>query len=186
MNDAKVGGKIRGKIEAFSGKLSRGLPKVGQRLVREVLYGVQSRGSVRLSEIGRALGEETGMKKVIERLGRGLNRAGLREQVRKNLLEWAAGQIEGETLLVLDPTDISKPYAEKMQYLARVRDGSRKQLRDGYWCCQVVGVRRNSARCCRCIRSCTRKRRRILSVRMRRFSRRWRRSRRRRASEGSG
>ena len=145
MNDAKVGGKIRGKIEAFSGKLSRGLPKVGQRLVREVLYGVQSRGSVRLSEIGRALGETTGMKKVIERLGRGLHRAGLRERVRKNLLEWAAGQIESETLLVLDPTDISKPYAEKMQYLARVRDGSRKQLRDGYWCCQVVGVRRNSA-----------------------------------------
>ena len=32
-----------------------------------------------------------------------------------------------------------------MQYLARVRDGSRRQLRDGYRCCQVVGVRRDSA-----------------------------------------
>jgi hypothetical protein len=85
------------------------------------------------------------MKKVIERLGQQLNRATLRERVRRILLEWAAGQIEVETLLVLDPTDFSKPYAEKMQYLARVRDGSRGQLRDGYWCCQVVGVRRDSA-----------------------------------------
>ena len=132
MNDAKVGGKIRGKIEAFSGKLSRGLPKVGQRLVREVLYGVQSRGSVRLSEIGRALGETTGMKKVIERLGRGLHRAGLRERVRKNLLEWAAGQIESETLLVLDPTvaslggEIPKP----PWFLQRLRPHHRPPISD--------------------------------------------------------
>ena len=85
------------------------------------------------------------MKKVIERLSRQLNRAGLRQRVRKNLLEWAAGQIEGGTLLVVDPTDISKPYAEKMEYLARVRDGSSGELREGYGCCQVVGVRRGSA-----------------------------------------
>ena len=114
-------------------------------MVREVLYGVQCRASVRLSEIGRALSERTGMKKVIERLSRQLNRAGLRQRVRKNLLEWAAGQIDEETLLVVDPTDIRKPYAEKMEYLARVRDGSSGELRDGYWCCQVVGVRRGSA-----------------------------------------
>jgi len=45
----------------------------------------------------------------------------------------------------LDPTDISKPYAKKMPYLARVRDGSEGKLRDGYWWCQVVGARRGSA-----------------------------------------
>jgi hypothetical protein len=49
------------------------------------------------------------------------------------------------SLLVVDPTDISKPYAEKMQYLARVKHGSAGQLRDGYWCCQVVVARRGSS-----------------------------------------
>ena len=145
MDDAKVGWKIREKMVEFSGKLLVGLPKTAQRLVREVLYGVQCRASVRLSEIRRALEERTVMKKIVERLSRQLNRAGLRECVRKNRLEWAVGKIEEETLLVVDPTDISKPYAEKMEYLARVRDGSRGELRDGYWCCQVVGVRRGSA-----------------------------------------
>lgn len=145
MNDAKVAWKIREKIDEFSGKLSLGLPKTGQRLVREVLYGVQCRASVRLSEIARALEESTSMKKIIERLSRQLKRAGLREEVRKNQLEWAAGRIDEKTLLVVDPTDISKPYAEKMEYLARVRDGSKGELRDGYWCCQVVGARRGSA-----------------------------------------
>ena len=48
--------------------------------------------------------------------------------MRENLLELAAGRIDSETLLVLDPTDISKPYAQKMQYLAPVRDGSEGRL----------------------------------------------------------
>ena len=62
--------------------------------------------------------------------------------MRENLLELAAGRIDSETLLVLDPTDISKPYAQKMQYLAPVRDGSEGRIREGYWCCPVIGARR--------------------------------------------
>jgi len=145
MDDAKIAWKIREKIQQFSGKLSAHLPKTAQRLVREVVFGVQSRGSVRLSEIGRSLEENTSLKKIIERLGRQLQRAGLRHRVRENLLQMAAGRIDSQSLLVLDPTDISKPYAKKMQYLARVRDGSEGKLRDGYLCCQVVGARRGSA-----------------------------------------
>ena len=79
MDDAKIAWKIREKIHEFSGKLSAGLPKTAQRLVREVIFGVQSRanretrrvhGSVRLSEIARSLEEKTSIKKIIERLGR--------------------------------------------------------------------------------------------------------------------
>ncbi len=36
MDDAKIAWKIREKIHEFSGKLSAGLPKTAQRLVREV------------------------------------------------------------------------------------------------------------------------------------------------------
>ena len=42
--------------------------------------------------------------------------------------------------MILDVSDITKPYAEKMQYLARVRDGSTGAIADGYWLCQVVAV----------------------------------------------
>jgi hypothetical protein len=145
MDHAKIAHRIRAKIAEFSGKVSFGLPKTARRLVHEVLYGVQSRGSVRLSEIARSLDERVSMKKIIERLSRQLNRFGLRERVRENLLDLASSRIDQNSLLVLDPTDISKRYAEKMQYLARVRDGSEGRLRDGYWCCQVIEARRNSA-----------------------------------------
>jgi hypothetical protein len=144
MNHAKIAHRIREKMAEFSGKVSEGLPQTARRLVREVVYGMQSRGSVRLSEIARSLEEQTAMKKVIERLSRQMNRPGLREQVTENLLDLAAKRIDKETLLVVDPTDISKPYARKMQYLARVRDGSNGGIRDGYWCCQVVATRRGS------------------------------------------
>jgi hypothetical protein len=42
--------------------------------------------------------------------------------------------------LVLDLSDIVKPYAEKMENLAQVRDGSRGEIADGYWLCEVIGV----------------------------------------------
>lgn len=144
MDHAKIAWKIREKIGEFSGELSQGLPKTAQRLVREILYGVQSRGSVRLSEIARALEEGISLKKLIDRLSRQLKRRGLRKQVRHNQLELAAKRIDKKTLLVVDPTDISKPYAEKMEYLAQVRDGSEGEIREGYWCCQVVGAQRGS------------------------------------------
>lgn len=144
MHPARLALKIQGQIERFSGKVSRGLTKPAARMVREVLVGVQARGSVRLSEIGRALNETTALKKVIERLGRHLRRREVRERVQQNLLELGADRVGKETLLIVDPTDISKPYARKMEHLARVRDGSTGELTNGYWCCQVVGVERDS------------------------------------------
>jgi hypothetical protein len=39
------------------GELSAGLPKVARRFVAEMVFGIQARGSVRLTEVGRTLGE---------------------------------------------------------------------------------------------------------------------------------
>jgi hypothetical protein len=146
VHDAKAAHRIRAQIDRFSGNLCAALPKVSARLVREVLYGVQARGSVRLSEIARSLGETIGLKKVIERLGRQLGRAGLRERLQSALLREAARFVGADTLLVIDPTDLSKPYARKMEHLAVVRDGSSGTRGPGYWSMTVVATRRRSAR----------------------------------------
>ncbi len=49
MDDARIASRIREQMAVFSGKVSHGLPKVAQRLVREVLYGVQARAVGSLS-----------------------------------------------------------------------------------------------------------------------------------------
>ena len=109
MHSAQVAAQIRAQIRQFWEEVSVGLPKTAARLVREVIYGVQSRASVRLSEIGRALEEEIGLKKMVERLSRQLNRKGLSKRVRRNLLALAAPRVGKETLLVVDLTEVSKP-----------------------------------------------------------------------------
>jgi hypothetical protein len=56
------------------------------------------------------------------------------------LVRQGVKRIHEDTLLILDLSDLVKPYAKKMEYLSRVRDGSEGKLADGYWLCQVVGV----------------------------------------------
>jgi hypothetical protein len=45
--------------------------------------------------------------------------------------------IQPQTPLVIDLTDLAKPRARKMKYLALVRDGSEGKLVTGYWCIEV-------------------------------------------------
>lgn len=135
---------MQGQILRFSGKLSAGLLKVARRAVREILYGMQARGSVRLAEIGRALEEETALKKVIERLGRQLGWTEIRPQVRKNLLDLGAAKGGEETLLVTDLLDLSTPYAKKIEHLAAVRDASAGKITEGYECAKVLVVETSS------------------------------------------
>lgn len=60
------------------------------------------------------------------------------QQINEVVVEHGSGKIHEETLIVIDPTDIRKPYARKMPYLARVRDGSTGEIANGYWACVAV------------------------------------------------
>jgi hypothetical protein len=144
MNSSRVAFRLREQIDYFSGELSKGLPKTAQRFVREMVYGIQARQSVMLTEVARALEEPIRLKKSHDRLSRQLSREGLGKVLGNNLLARAARHIKEDTLLIIDPTDISKKYAKHMQYLTKVRDGSAGQIRDGYWVCSVVGAQLDS------------------------------------------
>lgn len=116
-----------------------------RRFVEEMLYDIQARGSVRLSEMARSLAEKTSLKKRIDRLSRNLGRGGLDEEIGREILAEGVTRIERDTLLIVDPTDISKKYAEKMECLAKVRDASEKERALGYWVDTVVGARPDSS-----------------------------------------
>ena len=106
----------------------------------QALYGIAARGSVRLSEIGRALEETVPLAKTETRLSRNLGCRALHDHLGGAFLGEGSARIGKRTLLVLDLSDIAKPCARKMEYLARVRDGSSGELVDGYWLCQVIGL----------------------------------------------
>lgn len=141
----QIGLKLRAQMHRFSGKLCAGMGKVTGRFVEEMIYGIQARGSVRLSEIARSLAEKTSVKKRIDRLSRNLGRTGLDDQISEAVLAEGAARIKQDTLLIVDPTDITKKYAKKMEYLAKVRDASKKQCGVGYWVDTVVGASNDSS-----------------------------------------
>lgn len=140
MNVAQLAGRLREQIHRFSGEVSRGLCKTAQRFVEEMVFGIQARGSVRLSEVARSLEEPIAVKKTHERLSRQLDRPGLGEAVVEGVLKAGAPRIGEDTLVIVDISDITKKYAEKMEYLARVHDASESRITDGYWLMCVVGV----------------------------------------------
>lgn len=140
MHSARIAGKLKERLVEFSGKVSVGLPKVARRFVRETLFGICARQSVRLSEICRSLDEEIPEIKTENRLSSQLYREGLGASVRSQVLQAGASRVGKETLLILDLSDLSKKYAKKMEYLAPVRDGSAKEIAPGYWTLQVVGA----------------------------------------------
>jgi hypothetical protein len=131
MTIARIARKIQGQIHQFSGKLSRRLPKVARRFIEEMIYGIQTRGSVKLSEIARSLNEGIPLKKTINRLSQQLKRPGLLEEIGGAIISEGERRIKEDTLLIVDVSDITKPYAEKMEYLAQVRDGSDKVIGEG-------------------------------------------------------
>jgi hypothetical protein len=137
---AQTAEKIREQMARFSGKLSQGLSKPARRFVGEMISGIQAAQSVQLSTIGRSLGEAVPLLKTVKRLSENLIRRELRAVIAAALLREGAKRIGEDSLLVLDLSDLRKPYAEKMEHLAWVRDGSTGELGRGYWLCQVIGT----------------------------------------------
>ncbi len=122
----RTASKMRAHLDDFSGNLSSGLSKPARRFVSEALYGIAARGSVRLAEIGRSLEETIPLIKTETRLSRNLGRAELRDHLGAAVLREAGARIGERTLLVLDLSDIAKPYAENLRQIAQAIKTSRQ------------------------------------------------------------
>jgi hypothetical protein len=105
-----------------------------------MLFGIQSSQDVKLSNIGRALGEAIPLIRTEKRLSRNLKHAELEAALTTQLVEMASARIQQDTVLALDLSDIRKEYAQKMEHLATVWDGSSGETHPGYWLLDVTGA----------------------------------------------
>ncbi len=96
----------------------------------QMLFGIQAARDTLMSEIARSLQEDILAKKTQERLERHLATEGMDAKIHGSILCDAASGIHDDTLVIVDPTDVQKEYAEKMPYLAKVWDGSRGRVGD--------------------------------------------------------
>ena len=140
MYDTTIATKLTDQLKKFLGRISPHFHKPVARFIGDMIYGIMVEKDVKLASIVRALKEETTPKKVEDRLSRMLSSEGLEAGLHGFIASEGARRDRKDTLIILDPSDVQKPYARKMEYLAKVWDGSRGEVGDnlGYWGCMAV------------------------------------------------
>lgn len=146
MHATKVAEKLRAQIQQFSGIISPHFSKPKTKFIGQMLFGIAASQDCKLSAIARALGEPISLKKTEQRLSHHWAEPGLGPAVATQVVAQAARRIGPETLIVIDPTDLRKSYAQAMPYLATVRDGSTGELVPGYWCGVALAAEPSSRR----------------------------------------
>lgn len=119
-------------IRNFSVKLTQGLSKPRQKLYLYLLYGMSKSQHIFLSEIARSLNEKTDLTYTIKRLSRNVARGEDLRRLHGNYLDALRTSIPDNPLVIVDESDIAKPYAEKMEALGQIHDGSKKTIEKGY------------------------------------------------------
>jgi len=129
---------LKGQIARFSGIISKGFTKPKRRLIKELLYGIQAAKDVKLSNIARTLKEDQPLIKTEDRLSRNLDDEDFTDGLNEEICRLAASKVTDDMVIAIDPGDIRKKYAKKMEFLGKVYDGSEKEIGEGYPLCKVV------------------------------------------------
>ena len=147
MNDTKIASKAKAQLSNFMGKVFTHFSKPTRKFIEECIYGIQASGDTKLSSIVRAIDDDIRPIYTEKRLSRNLDNTALEESIAQAILNNGARSVTSNTLLLVDPTEIRKEFAYKMQYVTRVRDASRsaKENNDvsvnGYYGCMVAACR---------------------------------------------
>lgn len=132
--------RFRAQVSKFSGIISKGMTITKQKLVRQMIYGIQASKDVKLSNISRALKENIPLIKTEDRLSRNLDDEDFTSQINGHIMRLGAGKIDEQMVIAIDPGDIMKPYAKAMENLCGIYDGSEHEKARGYHLCQVTAA----------------------------------------------
>ena len=111
MYDTTIATKLIGQLEKFLGRISPHFRKPVARFIGGMMYGIMAEKDVKLSSVVRALKEGITPKKVEDRLSRMLSSNGLERGLHDAIAAEGAGKVHRDTLIILDPSDVQKPYA---------------------------------------------------------------------------
>lgn len=139
-NDTIIGKAVQQQIERFSFGITKGFSKPKKRFVSQALFGIQATRDIKLSNVARSLNEGIDLIQTEKRLSRHLAAKDLTDDIHDSLVKDASRKVTQDTVLALDLSDINKPFAKKMEYLANVWDGSEGKVAPGYWICEVIAA----------------------------------------------
>jgi len=133
-------GVAKAGLLRFCARVSKGLGRVEEKLVTNVMYGIATGNSCRLTEIGRALDEEIALKKTVNRLSLGLKKFSGHKTLRENYLARVRKYIDDTTVFPIDESDVAKPCSRSMEGLHLVRDGDTGETVPGYMTMEIAAL----------------------------------------------
>lgn len=131
MNKNSFGHNLKRQIKQYIDKKIQGLKKTKGRFVFDMIFGIIKSGDCKISNIGRALNEEKELRHTIKRLYNNINNYDYTSEIEDALIS-SYQEFTSSTVLLLDFSDITKPYAQKMENLSTVRDGDKGTFGNGY------------------------------------------------------
>ena len=131
--------KTRGLLNEFIGPIVQKADKPRKKFIHQAVGSILMSGSLIVTEFARWIHDDC--SDVFYRIKRLLNHLGsargdltiVVDAYRKAVSRY----IQHDTPIIIDLTDLAKPRAKKMKYLAYVKDGSEHKLVPGYWCVEV-------------------------------------------------
>ena len=132
--------KLQDKFSGFVKKLSASLNKPEQKFLKACCFGILSSQSCIVRRTAQSLHEKISSKKTQERLIYHLDKAELNETISQTVLQQQCRKLKKDSLIIVDPSDIVKKYAKKMEGLSKVRDGNDGKWKTGYDALDIVGV----------------------------------------------
>jgi hypothetical protein len=111
-----------------------------QKLLRQTAFGILRSNHVHLTRIGASLEDAITLKKTCKRLSYHLGKADFHVRLNESHLAANRHQLSKSKYLIIDGSDISKRFAEKMEGLGQVHDGSTHDIANGYWQLNMVGI----------------------------------------------
>src|SRR5699024_3763612 len=125
----------------FSSKLSQGMQKPNRIFLMDMLFGLAKGKSVILSDIAKTLEEPTDTIQTVKRLSTRLEEFHESHTLLYNYDELLTTYVNNnDNLIILDNSEIIKPYSKKLEGLRKVRDGSTNRIKKGYWTTNMIAI----------------------------------------------
>jgi hypothetical protein len=139
IRDDLIIGKTRTLLDEFLAPMQAQLDKPRRRFLKQAVRGIVLSGTLVVMELCRWIKDNCSDrfyqdKRLLHHL---VSPRGDLNQAVTAYRQRLARMIAPDTPLIIDLTDLAKPRAKKMKYLALVRDGSEDRLVKGYWCIEV-------------------------------------------------
>jgi len=130
---------ISANLHGFLHRINAHLTKPGKKFLRDALVGLIRAGRPIVCQMARHLPNQRvqyamRVKRLDEHL---VNPGDFDQRIKEALPGLWLSMIREDTPIIMDLSDLAKPLARKMDYLATVRDGSTGQLVNGYWLVEI-------------------------------------------------